>query len=143
MRIQFGDRGESGTVTAFVASFTIALVAVAGLVVDGGYLLAGRRAALDEAEAAARAGAQAVDGNVLRTGGPLTLRSDEARQRVADYLKRSGHEGAVEVSGDTVTVHVRVPQRLAILGLFGVGPMMVEGSGTARGVQAVGEVERW
>lgn len=137
------ERGEAGTVTAFVASFTIALVTVAGLVVDGGYLLAGRRAAFDEAEAAARAGAQAVDRNVLRTGGPVTLQSDEAAQRVAAYLSRSGHEGAVEVNGDTVTVQVRVPQRLTILGLFGVGPVVVEGSGTARGVQAVGEVERW
>lgn len=137
------NRGESGTVTAFVASFTIALLAVAGLVVDGGYLLAGRRAALDEAEAAARAGAQAIDGNVLRTGGPVTLRPDEARQRVTAYLSRSGHDGDVEVSGDTVTVRVRVPQRLSILGLFGVGPVVVEGSGTARGVQAVGEGERW
>ena len=42
-------RGEAGTVTAFVAVFAVALIAVAGLVVDGGYMLAGRRAAFDEA----------------------------------------------------------------------------------------------
>ena len=42
------------TVTAFVASFTIALIAVGGLVVDGGYILAARQRAYDEADAAAR-----------------------------------------------------------------------------------------
>ena len=135
------ERTQSGSVTAFVASITVALVAVAGLVVDGGYLLAGRRAALDEAEAAARAGAQAVDQDGLRSGGPLSLRVDEARQRVADYLARSGHDGDAEVSGDTVTVRVRRSQRLTILGLFGVGPVVIKASGKAHGVQAVGEGE--
>ena len=134
-------RDEAGSVTAFVAAFTVALLAVAGLVVDGGYLLAGRRAAFDEAEAAARAGAQAVDADVLRLGGPVTLQPADARRLVAAYLSRSGHEGSAEVSGDAVTVRVRVPQRLTILGLLGVGPLVVEGSGTAHGVQAVGERE--
>ena len=53
-------RGEAGTVTAFVAVFAVALIAVAGLVVDGGYMLAGRRAAFDEAEAAKQAGEERV-----------------------------------------------------------------------------------
>lgn len=132
-------RGQSGTVTAFVAVFTVALLAVAGLVVDGGYLLAGRRAAFDLADAAARAGVQAVDQDALLAGGAVTLREDDARQRVVDYLRSSGHEGAVEVIGDAVTVHVRVPQRLSILGLMGVGPVVIEASGTAHGVQAVGD----
>lgn len=133
------DRGEAGTVTAFVAAMTVALVAVAGLVVDGGYLLAGRSAALDEAEAAARAGAQAVDVEILRLGGPVTVREDDAHRRVAAYLARTGHDGEVEVDGDAVTVHVRVPVRLTILGLMGVAPKVVRASGTAHGVRAVGE----
>src|SRR5436309_15064530 len=111
-------RGDGGSVTAFVVVFTMALLAVAGLVVDGGYMLAGRRAAFDEAEAAARAGAQAVDEDALRQGGAVVVQPDEARQRVADYLARTGHEGTVEVNGDSVTVHIRVTQQLTILGLF-------------------------
>ncbi|MGH9158278.1 MAG: hypothetical protein ACRD1K_21130 [Acidimicrobiales bacterium] len=54
--------------------------------------------------------------------------------RVAAY----GHTGDVVVNGDAVTVVVRVPQNLTILGLFGMGPVVVEASGTAHGVQAVG-----
>lgn len=120
-----------------MAAFCVALLAVAGLVIDGGYMLAGRRAAFDEAEAAARAGAQAVDEDTLRQGGTVTVQADTARQRVADYLARTGHEGVAQINGDSVTVLVTVRQRLAILGLFGVGPVTIEASGTAHGVRAV------
>ncbi|MEY2474021.1 MAG: hypothetical protein QOK28_3350 [Actinomycetota bacterium] len=132
-----GRRDERGTVTAFVAVFALALLAVAGLVVDGGYMLAGQRAAFDEAEAAARVGAQAVDEDALRQGGDVVIQPDAARQRVAEYLARSRHDGTVEVNGDTVTVHVTVTQRLAILGIVGVGPATIHASGTAHGVRSV------
>src|SRR3954469_7765455 len=130
-------RSDAGTVTAFVASFTIALLAIAGLVVDGGYVLAARRSAFDEAEGAARAGAQAIDVDSLRRGGPVLVLPDEARQRALDYLGRTGHEGYVEVSGSRVTVHVRFEQRMVVLGLVGVGPATIEATGTADGVRAV------
>ena len=129
--------GDRGTVTAFVVGFAVALLAMAGLVIDGGYMLAGQRAAFDVAEAAARAGAQAVDENALRQGGGVVVQPGEARQRVAEYLARSGHDGTVEINGDTVTVHVTVTQRLAILGIVGVGPATIHASGTAHGVRSV------
>ncbi len=132
---------DRGTVTAFVATFTVALIAIAGLVVDGGYVLAARRAALDEAEAAARAGAQAVDEDAVRRGEPVRIDPDAARARVAEFLARTGHDGSAEVSGDTVTVHIKVDQRLAILGMFGVRPVTVEASGSAHGVQGVQDGE--
>ena len=134
-------RGDAGTVTAFVASFTIALLAIAGRVVDGGYVLAARRAGFDEAEAAARAGAQAVDVDSLRRGGPVTVLPDEARQRALDYLARTGHQGTVDVEGDLVTVHVRFEQPMVLLGLVGVPPATIDATGTARGVQAVTDEE--
>src|SRR3546814_5744105 len=45
---------ERGSVTAFVVIMTSALLAMAGLVIDGGYALAAHRRAFNEAEAAAR-----------------------------------------------------------------------------------------
>ncbi len=72
--------GERGTVTAFVACFVTALLAVSGLVIDGGLVLAARRTAFDEAGAAARAGAQAVDVARLRQGSPAVLDAAEARR---------------------------------------------------------------
>ncbi len=129
--------GESGTVTAFVACFVTALLAVAGLVIDGGLVLAARRAAFDEAGAAARAGAQAIDVARLRQGSPAVLDAAEARRLALDHLAITGHRGTVEVSGDVVRVNVRVERELTILGLAGIGPMTVVADGAARAVQGV------
>ena len=124
-------------VTAFVASFTVALVAIGGLVVDGGYLLAERQRAFDEADAAARAGAQAIDVDALRAGGPVSLTAADAQRRVDEYLQGSGHQATVEVEGDQVTVRLEYHQPLIILNAFGVGPVKIEATGTATAVQAV------
>src|SRR5438094_10612485 len=97
---------ERGTVTAFVVGFTLALLVVAGLVVDGGGLLASRRVVINEAEAAARAGAQAVDPASLRADGPVVVDTAAAQQRARDYLATTGHTGVVSIKGDTVTVTV-------------------------------------
>lgn len=128
---------ERGTVTAFVASFTFALIAIGGLVVDGGYLLAERQRAFDEAGAAARAGAQAVDVEVLRGGGSVTLREAEVQRRVDEYLQGSGHHASVEVDGEQVLVRLTYEQPLTVLSAFGVGPVTIEATGAATAVQAV------
>lgn len=129
--------GERGTVTAFVASFTVALLAVAGLVVDGGYLLAAQQRAYDEADAAARAGAQAIDVEALRSGERATVTTTEAQRRVDEYLRDTGHEGIVEVNGDQVTVRITHEQSLVLLDTFGVGPVTIDATGTATAIQAV------
>lgn len=130
-------RDERGAVTAFVVVFTTTLLLVAGLVIDGGYVLAARRAAINEAEAAARAGAQAVRTDVLRADGPVTIDPTEARRRVLDYLTVSGHAATVDVSGDTVHVEVSFSKPLAILGLAGLGQVTVRGTGEAQGVRGL------
>ena len=130
-------RDERGMVTAFVASFTIALLAVAGLVVDGGYILAARQRAYDEADAAARAGAQAIDVDMLRSGGAATVVAADAQRRVDEYLGPSGHHGVVEVNGGQVTVTITHDQPLVMLNAFGVGPVTIEATGTASAIQAV------
>jgi len=135
--VKVNARSDCGTVTAFVVSFAIALLAVGGLVLDGGYLLAARERAYDEADAAARAGAQAIDVDALRSGGPATLSVTDVEQRVDDYLRASGREGAVEVHGDQVTVTITQERSMVLLGAFGVGPVTIEATGTASAVQAV------
>lgn len=126
---------ERGAVTAFVATFTVALLGVAGLVADGGFVLAACRQAADEAEAAARAGTQAVDESALRSGGTVALDPDAARARALDYLAATGHRGEVEVSGDTVRVEVSFERDLTLLRMFGLGPVTVTGDGQAHGVR--------
>ena len=128
--------------SAFVVSFTVALLAVAGLVIDGGYTLATRRQAFNEANAAARAGAQAIDETSLRADGTVRVQPGRARTLALDHLAAAGLDGTVEVLGDTVTVHVTTTQDLALLGIIGVGPFTIEAEGSARavaGVRAAGD----
>ena len=132
-------RDEAGQVAAFVAVFALALVFLAGLVVDGGAALAAKRRAMNEAEGAARAGAQALDLDAYRRGGTYTLDPDAARDAALSYLARTGHaEGAeVAVAGERVSVSVRFDQPMTILGAGGVGSVSVSGTGTARSVRGV------
>ncbi len=125
---------ERGGVTVFVVIFTTTLLLFAGLVIDGGHLLAARRLAINEAEAAARAGAQAIRTDSLRSDGPVTVDPDAARRRAMEYLAGTGHDATVETADDTVRVEVSFTQPLAILGLAGLGHMTVRGTGEAQGV---------
>ena len=52
LRRASGRRDERGQVTAFVVIFMAVLVLFAGLVIDGGYTLAAKRRAMNEAQAA-------------------------------------------------------------------------------------------
>ena len=130
---------ERGSVTAFVVIITSALLAMAGLVVDGGYALAAHRRAFNEAEAAARAGAQAVDLDTLRSTGDVVLDAGEAERRALEYLAALDRTGSVEVDGDVVRVHLSFEHGLVLLDAFGVGPMTIEGDGEARAVRGVTE----
>jgi hypothetical protein len=128
---------EEGQVTAFVVVMVAALLLCVGLVLDGGLLLAAKRRASNEAEQAARAGAQAVDTGAYRAGGVLRLDPDRARSAARAYLAAAGHHGTVRVAGDRVVVTVEVTQPMQLLGLAGIGRMTVTGRGAARAAQGV------
>jgi Flp pilus assembly protein TadG len=123
-------------ITAFVTVLTVCLVLLAGLVLDGGNLLAAKRQAINEAEAAARAGAQALQPDTLRAG-TVTIDPAAATTAVADYLTATGHHGTTDVTGDTVTVTITIHQHLAILGLGGLHDITVTGHGAARALRGV------
>ena len=126
---------ESGMVTAFVVIFTLALLAMAGLVLDGGLALAAKVQAIDDAQAAARAGAQAIDIPLYRATGQVTLDPGEAVADAHRYLVASGHTGTVAVTGDQVTVTVSVTQATQILSIVGVDQLTVSGTGSATAQQ--------
>ena len=123
---QSGD-DEAGMVTAFVVIFTLALLAMAGLVLDGGLALAAKVQAIDDAQAAARAGAQAIDIPLYRTTGQITLNPQAAVADAERYLAASGHTGTVTVS---------VTQPTQILSIVGIDSIGVSGTGSATAEQA-------
>jgi len=134
-------REETGQVTPFVVLMTVALLLCAGLVVDGGRILAARRQATDIAAGAARAGAQAVSIDELRSTNAQRLDPGRARAAAGEYLAQVGRTGEVDVAGDTVTVRVRVATPMVILGIAGIGQKTVTGTGEARSVRGVQEAE--
>lgn len=136
-RRRFGLGGdESGMVTAFVVIFTLALLAMAGLVLDGGLALAAKVQAIDDAQAAARAGAQAIDLPLYRATGQITLDPQAAVVDAERYLASTGHTGAVAVDGNQVSVTVSLSEPTQILSLVGVQRLTETGTGTATAEQA-------
>ena len=129
---------ERGQVTAFVVAVVLALFVMGGLVIDGGYTLAARRRAIDEANEAARAGAQAVDAAQYRATGILTLDPAAAVVAAEAHLRATGHAGAVTVAGDRVQVRAGITQPTALLQIVGIRDLTVSGQGAARIVSGIG-----
>ena len=137
MRARLGA-SESGMVTAFVVIFTLALLLMAGLVLDGGLALAAKVQAIDDAQAAARAGAQAIDIPTYRASGQITLDPAQATADAERYLAAAGHTGTVSVNGEQVTVTVTITQATQILDLAGIDHLTETGTGTATAEQGKG-----
>ena len=133
LRRRLGD--EEGMVTAFVVVFTLALLAMAGLVLDGGLALAAKVHAIDDAQAAARAGAQAIDVPLYRSTGTITLDPAQAVADAQGFLAAAGEHGTVSVAGETVTVNVTITQPTQILSVVGVDQLTVSGTGSATAQQ--------
>jgi Flp pilus assembly protein TadG len=85
------DARERGSLTLFTLVLAFALLAVAGLVLDGGTKLTAQRRADNQAEQAARAGAQAVDLGQLRASGEATLQAAGARVAAVRFLTATGY----------------------------------------------------
>ncbi|MCP2269238.1 pilus assembly protein TadG-related protein [Actinokineospora diospyrosa] len=122
------DRGQ---VTAFVVVLVTGILVLAGLTLDGGLALAAKVRATGQAEAAARAGAQAIDLTAYRGTGTLRLVPAQAAANAQAHLAAEGATGTVTVTGDTVTVTVTAVQRTQLLGLVGIGSFQVHGQGSA------------
>ncbi len=123
---------ERGAVSTFLAVIALALLMAAGLAIDGGRKVNALREASHIADNAARAGAQAVDLDTLRTTGELRLLPGEAADRVEEYLASLGYtatEVVVNGAGATVTVDITVDPVL-----LPTGPMTVSATETATAI---------
>lgn len=132
---------DDGRVTAFVVVLTIAILALAGLTLDGGLALAAKVKANGQAEAAARAGAQAIDLNAYRSSNRLQLLPAEAVADAQSYLTDIDASGTVIVSGNTVTVTVTASQPTQLLDLIGIPRLTVHGEGSAHPQRGVVTIE--
>lgn len=122
---------DEGQVTAFVVTLCAGLFLLAGLVVDGGLTLAAKIHAINDAQSAARAGAQALDLAAYRATGTVRLMPEQASAAARAYLAAAGATGTVTVAGDTVTVTAHRTQRTQILRIAGIASLSVTGTATA------------
>ena len=128
------ERDERGSVTVLVLGLFLSLIVVAGLVFDGGAIIAGHREADAEAEGAARAAAQQMSAIALHSG-TVGIDQSLAQQAVNRYLAPSGHAGVAAVNGDNVTVTVSYPVSLQILSVVGFNKQTVTGTGSATAIE--------
>lgn len=127
-------RDQRGGAVVLVALWTAALASVAGLVADGGMLLAERRALQNLADAAASAGAMALDEDRYRASGGSDVRLDRAAARAAaeGYL-RAAEGVSYTVAAGRARVEVAVERRAptAFLRAVGIGHVTIRARASA------------
>jgi hypothetical protein len=108
-RTREDDRG-AGYLAAFIVLFSVLLIAGVGILVDSARILAADRECSSIAMEAARAGANALDGDLLRDGtlsaNPAQAQATAAAAAGAFVSHAGGSLQSVAVSGDRVTVVV-------------------------------------
>ncbi len=125
---------ERGGATIFVLGMSIVLMLCAGLVIDGGMGINARMRVADDAEQAARAGANAVDVNQLRSGGALAIDPGLARSNAQNFLSARGYgagQFSVAVTANSVAVELRDTSDTTMLRLIGIYEYPVTARATA------------
>lgn len=128
---------EGGYAAVWVVFVAAAMLAVAGLVIDGGYVMSAKRDAERVAEQAARAAADQLDVAKLRSG-EQEIEPRQAAQAARDYLAHTDMRGTVHVAGNDVVVEVTGHQESVILSAFGKSAWTVHGSARASGIDEAG-----
>lgn len=132
---------ERGAVTAFTVVFASAIMLLAGLVFDGGAALNAKRAAMNNAEGAARAGAQALDVGAYRADGIVRLNPTTARRAALDYIAATGDTGTVSIDGDNISVTVDHSEPTKVLSIVGMNSIRTSATGSAVAARGVAERE--
>ena len=130
---------ERGTVTLWLLGCCILVLALGGISVDVWRAFSARRALASAADAAALAGASAIDEDRYRSDAQVALVRDvatlRARASLRDQLDTAAMRGAdVSVEDDVVTVTVRGHVGFSLLRLFGQGgfPVVITSAATPR-----------
>lgn len=123
------DRGERGhALSSFVAVVVMALVLVAGLVVDGGAKANAIRAAEGAAAHAARA---AVDAGAVSRAGGAPLDAAAVRRAAQEVLGERGVTGSVSIRAGRVRVETHSSAPTVFLGLIGISSLEASGAAEA------------
>lgn len=124
-------RGERGSAAVFTVVFAVAVIFLLGLIVDGGIAMNAKQRAADIAGQAARAAADHIDVNTLRTTGAVVIgpgACTAAANLVAVYARglstgvdrvTSAAMGNCSASAHTATVQVTIGTQPLVPGVLG------------------------
>jgi Flp pilus assembly protein TadG len=134
---QDGD-GERGSLTLMLAVMFVALLALAGIVIDGGAKLNQAENAAAIAQEAARAGAGMVNRANAYASGSFTVDQGQALAAARQYLAEAGYHGTVmPVGTESIQVTVTVTEPTRVLSIIGIDSMSSTASATASLVTSV------
>jgi hypothetical protein len=130
---------ERGSLSLMLAILFVALVALAGIVVDGGAKLAADENAVALAQEAARAGAATVDESAAYSSGSFVVSQQQALAAARSYLIGAGYDRySVTPEGSrAITVSVTITEPTRFLELIGVDSFTCAGTATASLVTGV------
>lgn len=129
---------DRGSLTLMLAMLMVALLALAGLVIDGGRKLNESENAYSVAQEAARAGAGMVDTSAVYRSGTFQVDPNQARAAARAYLAQVGYRGTVAITGtDQIRVTVTVTEPTLVLSLIGIDSMSAQGTAVASLVSGV------
>ncbi|MFD4764570.1 TadE/TadG family type IV pilus assembly protein [Streptomyces sp. NPDC058439] len=124
---------DRGSMSAFFALTTIAILMVMGLLVDGGGALNAGNRATSLAQEAARTAGQQLDPAQAIEGTAITIDPDAAIGAAQDYLAAAHVQGDVRISdnGQTLNVTVHDTYTTHFAQLIGMATINVTGTAKA------------
>jgi Flp pilus assembly protein TadG len=133
---------ERGALSLMIVVLFVALIALAGLVVDGGAKLAAYQNAEALAQEAARAGATTVDTSEAYRAGTFVVAPQQAQAAAISYLQTAPAKDIsdyhVSVAGtQAITVSVTITEPTSFLSLVGISKISCTRSATASLVTGV------
>jgi Flp pilus assembly protein TadG len=137
---------ERGSITLMLAALSVALIALAGIVIDGGAKLRAAENADAVAQEAARAGAGIVNQSTAYSTGTFIVDQSQAIAAARAYLAAAanayqpvgGLHGTVAAHGrDSIRVTVTVSEPTSVLSIIGIDSMSSTGAATAALVTGV------
>ena len=131
--------GERGALSLMIVVLFVALIALTGIVVDGGAKLAAYQNAESLAQEAARAGATSVDASSAYGSGSFVVNPAVAVAAAGNYLDSAGyHDYSVSAIGNrAIEVSVTITEPTKFLSVIGVRSFSCTRSATAALVTGV------
>jgi hypothetical protein len=130
-------RRERGSLSVFAAISAVGLIALCGLVLDGGGHLNAEEEASAVAREAARTACEQIDQQALRSGRGYVLDTPSALTAADAYLHTAQASGQPRVTGRNCVVVVSTQYPTKVLAIMGIGSLPIMVTETAYFVHGV------